>query len=198
MLEHILEILSKFILTTIEAWGELGVFVLMAMESANMPIPSEIVLPFSGFLVSTGVFSFWPIVLIATLGQLAGSLTSYYVATNFERWTRKWVSHNPYFQKSQEWFNKYGEATIFWSRLVPIIRTFISFPAGIFKVNIWKFSIYTFIGTFIFTVPLTYLGVYLGENWHAFEPYFRKFDFVIVGAIALGFIWWFWYHFKKK
>ncbi|PIR97804.1 MAG: alkaline phosphatase [Candidatus Colwellbacteria bacterium CG10_big_fil_rev_8_21_14_0_10_42_22] len=197
MIEHILETLSVFILNVIESSGYWGVFFLMAMESANMPIPSEVVMPFSGFLVSTGVFDFWPVILIATLGQLSGSLFSYYIATHFEKWTRKWTSHNPYYQKSKSWFDQYGVATAFWSRLMPVIRTFISFPAGLFRVNIWKFSIYTFLGAFIWTTILTYPGVYLGENWQTLEPIFRKFDVLIAILIIVGGIYAFKMHFKK-
>lgn len=198
MIESILETLSVFVLNTIDAWGYWGVFFLMAMESANLPVPSEIVMPFSGFLVSTGSFSFWPVVLVGTFGQLGGSLASYWIATHFERWTRKWVSHNRYFKKSQEWFDKYGVATAFWSRLMPIVRTFISFPAGLFRVNIWKFSIYTFVGAFIWTVPLTYAGFYLGENWQAIEPYFRKFDILIAGLLVAGVVWAVKLHYQKN
>ncbi|MBU2101651.1 DedA family protein [Patescibacteria group bacterium] len=197
MIEHILEVISTFVLAIIESSGYWGVFILMAGESANMPIPSEVVMPFSGFLVSTGVFSFWPVVFVATLGQLSGSLVSYYIATHFERWTRKWVSHSPYFVKSKEWFGKYGASTVFWSRLLPIVRTFISFPAGLFRVNIWKFSIYTFVGTLIWTIPLTYLGVYFGENWQVFEPIFRKFDILIGIVLVTGIFYAIKLHFKK-
>ena len=198
MIEEILEVISVFVLNTIENWGYWGVFFLMAMESANIPIPSEVVMPFSGFLVSTGVFSFWPVVLVGTLGQLSGSLTSYYIATHFERWTRNWVSHSPYFKKSQAWFDKYGVATAFWSRLMPIVRTFISFPAGLFRVNVWKFSIYTFIGSFIFTTIITYPGVYLGEHWHDLEPIFRRFSTLIAVFIVSALVFGLWSHFKKK
>lgn len=198
MLEKLLETLSVFILNTIESFGELGVFVLMALESANIPIPSEIVMPFSGFLVSRGAFGFWSIILIGTLGQLVGSLVSYYIAGHFRPWTERRMAHSMEFQIVDKWFKKYGVATAFWSRLLPVVRTFISFPAGMFRVNIWKFSALTFVGSFIWTWLLTYVGFMLGENWNIIEPYFRKFDFVIAGVILLGLGLWVWYHFKRK
>lgn len=194
MIETILEILSVFVLTTIENWGYWGVFGLMALESANIPIPSEIIMPFSGFLVSTGVFSFWPVVFVGAIGNLTGSLASYYLADKFERW----IVENKHFDTAERWFSKYGVAVSFWSRLLPIVRTFISFPAGFFKVPVMKFSVLTFVGSFIWSAILTYPGVYLGENWHALEPIFRQFDILIAAVLLVGGIWGLKAHFSKK
>jgi len=194
MLSSLIEIVTSFVLRTIESWGSFGVFVLMALESANIPIPSEIIMPFSGFLAATGVFSFWVIVLVGALGNLAGSLVSYYAAAALKgslKRKREFVS-------AERWFEKFGVWSIFLGRLLPIIRTFISFPAGIFKVNIFKFSILTFTGSLIWSWFLTKIGFVLGENWDTIEPYFRKFDFAIVGVILIGLGWWIWYHFRKR
>lgn len=194
MLEAILETLSLFVLNTIEAWGSAGVFVLMALESANIPIPSEIIMPFSGFLVSRGVFNFWGIILVGALGNLAGSLVSYYAAvplTKYLRYKREFIA-------AEKWYERFGEWSIFIGRLLPIIRTFISFPAGMFKVNVWRFSILTFAGSFLWVWLLTYIGFFLGENWDIIGPYFRKFDFVIVGVVIIGFLWWIWHHYKRR
>ena len=197
MTSQILESLSTFVLGTIESAGYWGVFLLMALESANIPIPSEIIMPFSGFLVSSGVFYFWPIVLVGALGNLAGSAVSYYIAIYFEQWTRSWIARNRYFATSQRWFDRYGVATVFWSRLLPIIRTFISFPAGLFKVPAWKFFLYTFLGSFIWSAFLAYPGVYLGENWQVIEPIFRKLDVIILFFLFFGLILVLRRHFKK-
>lgn len=197
MIEQILGSLSAFVLNTIESTGYWGVFFLMALESANIPIPSEIIMPFSGFLVSAGIFRFWPVVLVGALGNLGGSMLSYYIAVYFERWTRSWATHSPYFHTSKKWFDRYGVAAAFWSRLMPVIRTFISFPAGLFKVSAWKFFIYTFLGSFIWSAILAYPGVYLGENWQIIEPIFKKFDVVILVFLAIGFIFVLRTHIKK-
>lgn len=194
MIEQILEALSVFVLTVIENWGYWGVFVLMGLESANIPIPSEIIMPFSGFLVSTGVFSFWPVVIVGALGNLAGSLASYYLADKLERW----VVGNTHFEQVKGWFERYGLAAAFWGRMMPIIRTFISFPAGLFKVPVGRFSVLTFVGSFIWSALLTYPGVYLGQNWEAIEPIFRKFDLVIAALLLAGIIWGIKMHFSRK
>jgi len=194
MISSILEIISTFTLNIIDMFGYFGVFILMALESANIPIPSEVIMPFSGFLVSQGSFNFWLVVFIGASGNLAGSLVSYFAASKMDSRLRK----NREFQFAERWFEKYGEISMFFSRILPIVRTFISFPAGIFKVNILKFSIYTFAGSFIWSAFLTYVGFYLGENWHALGPYFRKFDYLIVIIGVIGIIMWIWHHKKSK
>ncbi|KKU18918.1 MAG: hypothetical protein UX77_C0001G0029 [Parcubacteria group bacterium GW2011_GWA1_47_11] len=194
MIADILQAISLFVLNIIETWGYWGVFFLMALESANIPIPSEIIMPFSGFLVSTGVFDFWTVVFLGALGNLTGSLTSYYIAGYF----KGWVEHNRHFDQAKAWVNKYGVVAAFWSRMMPIVRTFISFPAGLFKVPIWKFSLFTFIGSFIWSALLVYPGIYWGENWEIIEPIFRKFDLVIAVLLILGIVWGLKSHFGKK
>jgi len=194
MLGDLIAIISKFVLETISALGSFGVFTLMALESANIPIPSEVIMPFSGFLVSRGEFNFWGIVTVGAFGNLVGSLVSYYAASHVSgRIGKKWE-----LAVAQRWFDKFGIWSIFIGRLLPIIRTFISFPAGIFKVNIWKFSLLTFLGSFIWSWLMTYIGFLLGENWDIMGPYFRKFDFVIAGAVIVVVVWWLWGHFRRK
>ncbi|MCR4260864.1 MAG: DedA family protein [Candidatus Colwellbacteria bacterium] len=194
MIADILEVISLFVLNAIETWGYWGVFFLMALESANIPIPSEIIMPFSGFLVSTGVFNFWAVVFLGALGNLSGSLVSYYLAGYF----KGWVENNHHFDRAKNWIAKYGVAAAFWSRLMPIVRTFISFPAGLFKVPIGRFSLFTFIGSLIWSFILVLPGVYFGENWEIIEPIFRKFDLVIAVLLVIGVIWGLKNHFGKK
>ena len=194
MIADILEVISLFVLGVIETWGYWGVFFLMALESANVPIPSEIIMPFSGFLVSTGVFDFWTVVFLGALGNLTGSLASYYIADYF----KGWVENNHHFDQAKKWVSKYGVAAAFWSRMMPIVRTFISFLAGLFKVPIWKFSFFTFMGSFIWSALLVYPGVYWGENWGIIEPIFRKFDLAIAVLLVLSIAWGLKNHFVKK
>ncbi|OGY43875.1 MAG: hypothetical protein A2820_01320 [Candidatus Buchananbacteria bacterium RIFCSPHIGHO2_01_FULL_40_35] len=193
MASSLLETLSSFVLSTIETWGNVGVFLLMTLESANIPIPSEVIMPFSGFLAATGVFNFWVIVFVGALGNVAGSIISYYVASRLDGKIRRKME----FVSAERWFNKFGIWSVFIARLLPVVRTFISFPAGMFKVNIWKFVSLTFLGSLLWSWVLTRIGFVLGENWSVIEPYFRKFDYAIIAIIIGGFVWWIWYRRKK-
>lgn len=193
MLGPILAKLSSFVLGTINDVGYLGVFGLMVLESANIPIPSEIIMPFSGFLASRGAFSFWLVVFVGALGNLAGSLISYSMARTLEPRLRT----SRHFLAAQNWFKRFGELSVFIGRLVPIVRTFISFPAGLFRINLFRFSLYTLIGSFLWSTFLTYIGFVLGENWTQIEPYFRKFDYLI-GIAILIFLAWFLYRRRNR
>ncbi len=194
MLSNLLEVLSTYVLNAIEVWGIVGVFVLMLLTSVNIPIPSEIVLPFSGFLAATGVFKYWVVVFVGTIGELIGSLISYHIGTKLDGKLRT----KREFENAERWYKKFGAWSVFLGKLTPIIRTFISFPAGLFRLNIWKFSGLVALGSFIWCAMLTRIGFTLGENWATIGPYFREFDFVIIGLLALGFIFWIWHHFKKR
>jgi membrane protein DedA with SNARE-associated domain len=175
--------------------GYVGVFVLMTLESACIPLPSEVTMPFAGFLASQGVLSFWLIVLAGGLGNLGGSLIAYYVGLALEdsvlrtfirRWG-KWVlmSERDY-ELAEGWFRHHGEIVVFVSRMLPIIRTFISLPAGVARMNVLRFSIYTIVGSLLWSTLLTYIGVQLGDHWHELSGIWHQFDLVIsLGLIAL-------------
>jgi len=178
----------------------------MALQSACIPLPSEIIMPFSGFLVSQGIFSFWPTVIAGTAGSLFGSAAAYLVgAYGGEELVRKLIKkYGKYLlvfeyelDEAKEWFKKYGEAIAFGSRLLPVIRTFISLPAGIAKMDFKRFSFYTLAGSFIWTAVLTWLGVKLGENWDKLGSYFHKFDLLMIflGILAAA---WYVHHKLKK
>lgn len=170
----------------------------MTLESALIPIPSEITMPFAGFLASKGTFSFPLVVLAGAFGNLVGSLAAYYlgyyleehVVLNLVKKYGKFVllSEHEYL-RSISWFKKYGSSIAFFSRLLPAVRTVISLPAGLSEMNVWKFSVYTFFGSLIWSAFLTYIGFYLGENWHSLEGYFRKFEILIAVALILGILW---------
>lgn len=194
MFEEILTAVSGFILSTVESWGYLGVLLLMTLESANIPIPSEIIMPFSGFLVSTGQFNFWLIVLMGALGNLFGSIINYFIAYRYGKRAILTLSKLAFveiedFDIAEAWFKKFGLFASFFARLVPIVRTFISFPAGMFKVNLMAFSLFTFAGSFFWSLILTYIGYLTGANWNLLEPYFRRFD-VVIGTVVLAIIFW--------
>lgn len=204
-----LEILVHYIISFIQATSYFGIFVLMFLESALIPIPSEVTMPFSGFLASTGELNFWLVVIVGTLANLAGSIAAYYIGYIIEetvllKLIKKYgkfvlISETEY-RHAEHWFQKYGDKVIFISRLLPGIRTVISLPAGVFRMDMKKFIVYTTIGCFLWSALLTYIGVYMGENWHAMEPYYRKFEVVIVLAILFAGLWYIDHklHLRKK
>lgn len=193
-----LELLAHYIISFIESTSYFGIFILMGLESALIPIPSEVTMPFSGYLVSTGELNFWVVVIVGTLANLAGSLVAYYIGYLIEetilvKLINKYgkfvlISETEY-RHAEHWFQKYGDKIIFISRLLPGIRTVISLPAGAFRMDIKKFVVYTTAGCLLWSALLTYVGMYMGENWHALEPYYRKFEIVVVLGIIIAVLW---------
>lgn len=191
----------------ISNFGILAVFLLMAAESALIPIPSEITMPFAGFLAGRGIFNIWMVIFIGAMGNLTGSLLAYYlgcymreewIRSAIRKWGRYLLIREKDFDQAVSWFEKYGQGVTFGSRLLPIVRTFISLPAGIAEMNPAKFSILTFIGSFLWSGILAFIGLKLGQNWMALEPYFRKFQFLIIGALVILVILYLYHHLKEK
>jgi membrane protein DedA with SNARE-associated domain len=206
LIAKIIGILSTFIVAVISTLGYSGIVLLMAIESACIPLPSEIIMPFSGYLVHTGQFNLWLVGLAGAVGCVLGSLVAYYVGMYggrplIEKYGRYvLVSHHD-LDLADRWFSKYGEVIVFASRLLPVIRTFIAFPAGIARMNLKRFVIYTFLGSLPWCVGLAYVGQLLGEQWdknEALKSWFHRFDFVIgiIGVLAAG--WWIWRHVKNS
>lgn len=170
----------------------------MTIESALIPFPSEITMPFAGFLTTKGVMSFPFVVLAGALGNVVGSLIAYGLGYYLEEHVmltlmRKYgkfllITEHEY-QRALRWFNKYGGSIAFYSRLLPAVRTFISLPAGLSEMNIYKFTVYTFFGSLIWSIFLTYIGVYFGENWHSLEGYFRKFEYFLAAILIIFGLW---------
>lgn len=204
-----IEIIGGWIIHFISTLGYVGVFILMTLESACIPIPSEVTMPFSGSLIASGQFNFWVLVIVGAVGNLVGSLLAYWLgAWGQEVVVRKViVKYGKYFliteneyDRSERWFRNHGEMMVFGSRVLPIVRTFISLPAGVAKMNLTRFIIYTGVGSFIWSFILTNIGVTLGANWPSLEVYFRKFDLVIVAAAVLVVGWYIWHklkHFRR-
>ncbi len=200
-----LELLGHYIIKLIESTSYAGIFVLMTLESALIPIPSEVTMPFSGFLASSGKLSLVYIIAVGTVANLVGSLIAYYIGyfieetilLNLIKKHGKFilVSEHEY-QRASAWFAKYGDKIIFISRLMPGVRTVISLPAGVFRMDIKKFTLYTLLGCLIWSTFLTYVGYILGENWRALEGYFRKFEIVIGVLLIVAIIWYLEKHFK--
>jgi membrane protein DedA with SNARE-associated domain len=206
MVARIIEILSAFIVATISTLGYGGVVLLMAIESACIPLPSEIIMPFSGYLVSKGEMNLWLVGIAGAVGCVLGSMVAYWVGMYggrplIEKYGRYiLVSHHD-LDLADRWFAKYGEIIVFASRLLPAIRTFIAFPAGVARMNIPRFIIYTFAGSLPWCLGLAYVGQKLGEKWDkdpTLKNLFHRFDFVIGIILVAGAAWWIWRHLRHS
>jgi membrane protein DedA with SNARE-associated domain len=202
LVSRIIEILSAFIVATISALGYTGVVLLMAIESACIPLPSEIIMPFSGYLVYTGQFNLWAVGAAGAIGCVLGSLVAYWVGSYggrplIEKYGRYFLVSHHDLDLADRWFSKYGEVIVFASRLLPVIRTFIAFPAGVARMNLKRFVVYTFAGSLPWCIGLAYVGQKLGEQWdknESLKSWFHRFDFVIGIFILLAAAWWIWRH----
>ena len=185
-------------------WG--GVVFLMAVESAAIPFPSELIMPLAGWLLVAEKGGGWWMLLMAgfygALGTLLGSWLAYWVSLKGGR--PLLLKYGKYvlltaaeIERTERWFQRYGEPAVFFSRLLPVVRTFISIPAGIARMNLWKFSIYTFAGSFPWSLGLAYGGYLLGENWETLRSTMRPFDIPILILIALAGVWFFYRRIKS-
>lgn len=203
MFETILEPIGKWIISVISQLGYLGIVLTMGIESACIPLPSEIIMPFSGYLVFTGRFSLIGVSVAGAFGCVVGSVAAYWVGIWGGRpFIQKYgkyvlISHKD-LATADRWFEKYGDWAIFISRLLPVIRTFISLPAGIAKMNFFKFIIYTFLGSLPWCFMLAYVGKVLGQNWEGIRVYFRRADIFIGIIIALGIFYFLYRHLKPE
>lgn len=202
MVTNILEIVAQYVVFVIEKGGYLGVILLMGIESACIPVPSELIMPFAGYLVSRGEMNFWWASLAGGFGCLWGSMLAYYIGKYggrlfIEKYGKYILISGSDLDLADKWFKKYGVNATFFSRLMPVIRTFISLPAGIAKVDLKKFIIYSFVGSVIWSMLLVYLGMVLGEHWRDLKVYFHRFDLVIGILIVIFVIWYIRRHFKK-
>ena len=206
MIGRILELITALIVATISTLGYGGIVLLMAIESACIPLPSEIIMPFSGYLVYTGRFNLWLVGVAGAVGCVLGSLVAYWVGMYGGR--PLIAKYGKYVLISQHdldladrWFDRFGEMIVFVSRLLPAIRTFIAFPAGVARMNLKKFVIYTFAGSLPWCIGLAYVGQKLGEQWDKdprLKTLFHRFDFVIGILIVLAAAWWIWRHVKHS
>ena len=207
MLAFIDKIVIPFLESLYGSFGYLGVLVAMAIESAMIPLPSELILPFAGFLVSDpskieplthGKWEFWLVVIAATIGNTIGSLIGYAIGAwggrpFLERYGKYLLIRHHEIELAERFFDKYGSATAFFSRLLPIVRTFISFPAGVARMPLVKFIAYSTAGAFLWSILLVYAGTVLGANWVHIREALQPFDLAIaVGVVAFVvlFIWW--------
>jgi membrane protein DedA with SNARE-associated domain len=173
----------------------LGLFFLIAGESALLPIPSEIILPFAGYLVFAGKMSFFFAVFAAVLGQLFGSVLTYFIGYYGGRplvlkYGKYFLLSKRHFEHVESWFAKHGAATVFLTRLLPVARTIISFPAGIAKMNFKKFLLYSTAGITLWTTFLIYIGFKLGDRWQSIIQTFDDFQYIVIAGLVIFLIWW--------
>jgi membrane protein DedA with SNARE-associated domain len=184
-----------FITDTISSGGYGGLFLLMVIDSLNVPLPSEIILAFSGYLVTTGAFNFWLATLFASLGSTIGSIISYWIGYKGGR--RFVLRFGKYFlisgrdlERADRLFHKYGNAISFFSRMIPLLRTFISLPAGVTRMPFKRFVLYTFAGSLPWSALVIYLGKKVGENYEIIQERFKGFEYVVFVGVGLAFVAW--------
>jgi membrane protein DedA with SNARE-associated domain len=188
--------LAEWVTALIGKLGYTGVAVLMAMESMIFPIPSELVMPFAGFLVAQGVFTFWGAVIASAIGSLIGSLIMYYVGyfgggIFVKRYGHYVLLEEEDLVRADHWFRKHGGLAVFACRFIPVIRHVSSVPAGAARMNLLKFSFYTVLGATIWNTFLLWVGVKLGERWEQITQYTHIFDIVVVvlALLVLAHLW---------
>jgi membrane protein DedA with SNARE-associated domain len=203
MIADIIKILADVIVVVINFLGYPGVFILMFLESCGFLIPSEVIMPFAGFLVSTGRFNFLLMVLMGALGNLFGSLLAYWISAKVGRQAIE--KHGKYILLSKndlnladKWFHQRGGITVLIGRLLPVVRTYISFPAGLSKMKMSQFILYTFIGALPWCILFTWLGLKLGNNWTLINEKLHDFNLLITGLVILFIIFYLWRHLRRR
>ncbi len=202
MIEHI----AQWIINLISTLGYPGIIITMAIESALVPLPSEIIMPFSGYLVSTGKFDLWLVALSGAFGNVLGSVLAYWlgfwghekIVRRFIRRWGKWILvSEEELDSAEKLLHKYKDWVVLGSRVLPGIRTIISLPCGIAKLPLPRFIVLTFVGSFIWSLFLAWIGLILGQNWDTLGPYFHKADTVIILLILGSVAWYVWHKLKK-
>ena len=199
----IVELIVEYITKTMEYLGWPGIVVLMALESMIAPVPSEVVMPFAGYLVAQGKFSFGAALLASSLGSILGSLLSYWMGAYLGRpallkFGKYFLLNEEHLDWTEKWFKKSGEKTILISRFIPIVRHLISIPAGMARMNISKFSFFTIIGATIWNFILLYAGFKLGSHWELIHEYSSQLDIIFIVGLVLIVGYFFWNNYKKK
>jgi membrane protein DedA with SNARE-associated domain len=205
MSETILTLVVDFVIHVISLGGYAGVVALMGIESACIPLPSEIIMTFAGYLVYKGQFNLFWVATVGAVGCNLGSVLAYWIGAKggrplVERYG-KWVlmSHHD-LDRMTEFFNKYGSITVLLARLLPVVRTFIAFPAGIAKMPRLRFHIYTFAGSWPWCYALAFAGMKLGEKWHTdprFYAVYHRFHLVVELALVAAIVWFVWSHVSR-
>lgn len=203
MLHQFLDPVLQMIRDNVASWGYMGVAVMMAIESANIPLPSEAIMPTAGILVQQGKMNFHLAALAGAIGCLIGSIPSYFLGMFggrpfVEKYGRWFLIKHKDLDLADKWVDKYGDMTFFICRMLPVVRTFISFPAGMLRAHFLMFCVFTFIGSLIWCYFLTWVGIKFGENMEVFTDLWHKFDLAIVLVGAGGFGFYLYHHLKSE
>ena len=193
-MSQVLATVAAFITAVISQTGYLGILLLMAVESACIPLPSEVIMPFSGYLVFTGRFRLAWVALAGALGCNLGSLVAYSVGSwggrpLVEKYGRYLLVTHHDLETADRFFSRFGEWAVFLARLLPVIRTFIAFPAGVSRMNVVRFHMYTFLGSLPWCLALAYAGMRMGQQWDTLRQYFHRFDAALGVLILILAIW---------
>jgi membrane protein DedA with SNARE-associated domain len=206
IIERILAPIAAWIIAVISAGGYLGIVALMAIESACIPLPSEIIMPFSGYLVSTGRFDLYAVATAGALGCNVGSIVGYEIGRHggrafVQRWGKYVLLNMEHLAQAERFFERWGSITVLICRLLPFVRSFIAFPAGVARMPLVRFHIYTFLGSWPWCFGLAWVGMKLGAAWHT-DP---RLSHLLHGADALigvlliaGAAWFVWREIKKR
>ena len=203
MVAKLFSLLAAAIIDLITRGGYLGIVLLMGIESACIPLPSEVIMPFSGYLVYKGTLTLWLVAVAGAVGCVLGSWVAYAVGAwggrpLIERYGKYVLISHHDLDLADRWFRRHGELTIFVGRLLPVIRTFIAFPAGVARMPLWRFTAYTFLGSLIWCWGLAWIGLKLGEHWNTLGVYFHRFDALIGVLIAVGLVFYVWRHMRQQ
>jgi membrane protein DedA with SNARE-associated domain len=203
MITHLLTLITNLIIHIISALSYGGIILLMALHSSIFIVPSEVVMPFSGFLVSSGRFCFVLVVISGTIGNLIGASFIYFLSYKGGRNLILKYEHivlvsQADLEKVEKFFKRFGVWAILIGRCIPIVAGLISIPAGLSKIKYWKFLLLTFFGALIWNSLLTFIGLKLGENWLVLKDKLHNFDLIIIILILVGVIWWVYRHLISK
>ena len=211
MLDAIDAFVLPFIDSLYSQFGYVGVVIAMTIESAAIPLPSELILPFAGWSVSRGLiepltsapWNYWGAVIAGVAGNTVGSLLSYAIGAYggrplVARYGRYVLISAHDLDLAERWFAKYGEVTVFFSRMLPIVRTFISVPAGIARMPLWRFLVFSIVGAVPWVMLLVWAGMILGDNWQDLKHQLRGLDYVVAGFIVLGVALFVWRHVRSR
>ncbi len=206
MISKVIAVLSAFIVGVISSAGYAGILALMAIESACIPLPSEVIMPFSGYLVFTGRFHLLWVATVGALGCNLGSLIAYEIGAYggrplVERYGSYILLSRSELELADRFFARWGSATVFFSRLLPVVRTFIALPAGVARMPRLRFHLYTFIGSWPWCLGLAWVGMKLGERWESdprLKAWFHRFDTVIAAVLLLGIAWFVWSRWQHR
>ncbi|BDG01822.1 DedA family protein [Anaeromyxobacter oryzae] len=205
MISRIVEALLGFTTAVIGGMGYGGVVLLMAIESACIPLPSEIIMPLAGYLVYQGHFTLHGAALAGAVGCVVGSIPAYYLGLYggrplIERYGRYVLISHRDLDLADRLFQRWGQWVVFAGRLLPVIRTFIAFPAGVSRMPMGKFVVYTFVGSYPWCLLLAWVGAKLGDAWHTdprFKALYHRFELVIVVVGVLAVAWFVWHKLKE-